>query len=171
NPIGNRRPYSAQTIAQTRATFRLFISVCGDRPVDDYKRTDAAEVRQTLRSLPASFGKGAANDPRQAIKAADEADAEFERGPKTGATVDGREKVPRLTAKTIKRHFSTLTQLWRHLETLGHIEKNIFTALGCHAVIRHSQEEQARLEKLSTWNGLAWTDLWGVGQLRPTGLI
>jgi hypothetical protein len=108
----DHRGYSRQTTAQSLVTFRLWKELVGDRPVGSYLRQDAGRFRSLLLKLPAAHGK--ARKPRSAlhvIRAADRA----------------KRDVPRLTMKTAKRHFSTMSQLWIYMRQLGHVQENIFS--------------------------------------------
>lgn len=95
--------YPAHTEHQNRATVRLWTEIVGDKPTDRYTEEDAYRFQAALRQLPASHGKGGHVHALKAIEAANKAAAE-----------KGRE-IPRLSEKTIERHFSLVRQLWRHL--------------------------------------------------------
>ncbi|HEY8162843.1 MAG TPA: tyrosine-type recombinase/integrase [Methylocystis sp.] len=123
------RGYAPQTTAQTRASFRFFLGLVGERPVREYAEKDAEQFRLQLLKLPQNFGKSPKHtDPRKAIREADEHD---------GPIIEAREKapaskkahqrlIPRLKMKTVKRHFSSLAQYWAYLLRRGHVGKNIF---------------------------------------------
>lgn len=49
--------WDKQTAAQAAATFRLFVDVCGDRPLADYSRKDAGHFRDRVQRLPNDYGK------------------------------------------------------------------------------------------------------------------
>lgn len=51
--------WDKQTAAQAGATYRLFVEVCGDRPLADYTRKDAGRFRELASRLPADYGKSA----------------------------------------------------------------------------------------------------------------
>lgn len=107
--------WERQTAAQSRATFRLLIDVCGNRPLSDYTRQDAGRFKEQLQRLPSDYGKASVYrglSVEQII-----------------ARFDGQAAATRaalITAKTIKRHFSALSALWTAAEAKGEVETNIF---------------------------------------------
>ena len=107
--------YSGQTVAQVHATFRLWVELMGDRPVDEYTGGDAGRFRDLLLRMPASHGKGGRINAAEAIRLADHK-ATFDQVP-----------VVRLATKTAKRHFSAMSQMWKWLQPREHVEKNIFS--------------------------------------------
>lgn len=111
-PDDSGRCYSNQSEMQTRATFRLWLEIIGDRPVRDCKREDVGRFRKFLLKLPASHGKSSVSVT--ALKAIEVNDALP--APK-----------PTLTMKTARRHFSSLTQYWKWLRTRDHVDDVIFT--------------------------------------------
>ncbi len=95
-----------QVVGQERSTVRRFIEACGDRPAADYGRVDISNFLGLLRRLPATYGKS----PRDKeitlevlIARADATQAE------------------RLTDKTVKRHLSTLSQVFKFAVDMGHL--------------------------------------------------
>ena len=111
----DHRGYSLQTQKQTRVTLALWADLMGEKPVRDYTRTEAGEFMELLKQIPASHGKSRVPTPaRQAIAAA----------AKKAAT---GQVVPRLMLKTVKRHFSALSQYWIWLKQRGHVDENIFS--------------------------------------------
>ncbi|MCP6330323.1 hypothetical protein NL460_29735, partial [Klebsiella pneumoniae] len=46
-----------QTASQAGATFRLFVDICGDRPLAAYTRKDAGHFRSLVERLPNDYGK------------------------------------------------------------------------------------------------------------------
>jgi integrase len=95
-----------QVMGQERGTLRRFIEVCGDRPIDDYRRGDITGFLDTLRRLPAAYGKSPKDKDRtlaDIIEGADRADAE------------------RLTEKTVKRHLSALSQFFQFAVDQSHL--------------------------------------------------
>ncbi|MDR3500908.1 MAG: tyrosine-type recombinase/integrase [Parvibaculum sp.] len=96
--------WKGQTLAQNSTTYRMFQQVCGDRPVQAYRRTDLAIFYDTLRGLPSMYSRKAEwhDMPLQAI---------------VEATCDL--DVERLTMKTMKRHFSALGRLFSYLKRRG----------------------------------------------------
>lgn len=114
--------YSGQTVAQTRATFRLWSDLVGDPPVASVTGKEAGEFRALLLRLPASHGKNVGGkgklrpEPVPAMTAIERADAREK----------GGLAVPRLSMKTTKRHFSTMQQLWKYLLQRQHVTANPF---------------------------------------------
>jgi len=49
--------WSGQTLSQNSMTLRQFLSVCGDRPLQDYKRKDVLKFYDVLYKLPALWAK------------------------------------------------------------------------------------------------------------------
>lgn len=49
--------WDKQTAAQAGATFRLFVDVCGDRPLAAYSRKDVGHFRDRIQRLPNDYGK------------------------------------------------------------------------------------------------------------------
>jgi integrase len=106
------RGYSGQTRAQARVSCRLWIELIGDRCVGEYLREDAGKFRTSLLRLPAAHGK--ARKPCSATKAIRSAEK-------------SKRDIPRLKMKTVKRHFSTMSQFWAYLKQFGYVQDNIFT--------------------------------------------
>ncbi len=106
----DHRPWSNQSAAQARATFRLWTEIVGLKPVREYTKADAGHFRDQVLKLPASHSKdGGGTSALELIE---------------------RNKVDRkpvLTMKTAKRHFSALNQYWKWLETRGHVDGTIFS--------------------------------------------
>jgi len=106
------RGYSGQTRAQARVTCRLWIELIGDRCVGEFVREDAGRFRASLLKLPAAHGKARkASSAPKAIRSAEKS----------------RRDIPRLKMKTVKRHFSTMSQFWAHLKQFGYVRENIFS--------------------------------------------
>nr|WP_169747344.1 tyrosine-type recombinase/integrase [Belnapia moabensis] len=92
------KQYPAHTEHQSRATIRMWMEVVGDKRTNRYTEDDAFRFQDALRQLPASHGKS-----RRPISV-------------PAAIADSKDKaIPRLSEKTIERHFSLLRQLWKHL--------------------------------------------------------
>lgn len=96
--------WRGQTVAQANASYRMFMEVCGDRPVKTYERRDLAAFFDVLRALPALYSK----DKRWRHLTLQEA-------VKASQSVD----VARLTMKTVARHFSALGRLFDYLKRRG----------------------------------------------------
>jgi hypothetical protein len=52
-----RKAWDAQTAFQARSTYRLFVDVCGDKPLPAYTRKEAALFRDRIERLPNDYGK------------------------------------------------------------------------------------------------------------------
>lgn len=105
----DHRGYSEGEANQARTSLRLFLELLGDKPVRDYSGADAGEFRSLLLQLPSSHGKSASKrvDALTAIKRA-------------------KKDVQTLSMKTVKKHFSRLSQYWKFLRPRGHVDKIIF---------------------------------------------
>lgn len=99
--------WRGQSKAQNEATFAMFEEVCGDLPVTAYTRRHTSDFYNSLRSLPALYSK----DKRW-------------RGRPLCEVVEAAEdhSAPRLTMKTIKRHFSALGGFFTYAKRHGLIE-------------------------------------------------
>jgi hypothetical protein len=108
----DHKGYTAQVEFQNRMTLRLWTDVFEDRPVREYTREQAGEFRDLLLKLPKDHGKSSKDDAsiRELI---------------AWANADPQ-PVPRLTMKTVKRHFTALRQYWIFLLARGHVNENIF---------------------------------------------
>lgn len=99
--------WRGQTLAQNQATYRMFIECCGDRPVSSYQRRDLARFYDLLRGLPALYSKKkewSGLSLAEIVERTRDADH------------------PRLTMKTMKRHFSALGRLFSYLKRRGEYE-------------------------------------------------
>lgn len=143
--------WDKQTAAQAGATFRLFVDVCGDRPLAAYTRKDAGRFRDQVERLPNDYGK----HPRyrgltvEAILALH------------AALPDGR-RTPPITQRTAKRHFSALSALWTAAVARDEATSNIFTGFrfggGRKANEQRDMWERAELGRLfatPVWAGCA----------------
>ena len=87
-----RGDWRQQMARQADATYRLFMAICGDRPLSDYSRADALTFRKTTEKMPFDYGKAAIYrnlGPAEII-------ARYEALPQ-------EKRAPLLTQKTIKR--------------------------------------------------------------------
>jgi integrase len=89
-----------------RTTLRLFLEVCGDKPVDAYHRGDVTRFLDTLRRLPNTYGKSPKDKDRSVKDIIVEA--------------DGAEKA-RLTDRTVQRHLTALSQFLQFAVDGGHL--------------------------------------------------
>jgi integrase len=142
---------------QERTTLRLFMDVCGDRPVNAYSRGDVTRFHGTLRQLPSNYGKSKKDKDRRVaeIIAAAAPDA------------------PRLTDKTVKRHHTSLTQFLRFAVDLGHLTVAQHTELTAKHRFREERkardqrdawtpEELTRLFRSPMWTGCAGENRWSI---------
>lgn len=89
--------YPAHTEDQNRTTIRLWLEIIGDKRTDRYTEEHAFDFQAALRQMPSNHGKGGHVHAIRVI--------ELARG-------NGKR---RLAEKTLKRHFSLMRQLWKHL--------------------------------------------------------
>ena len=147
-PVAGHRPYDAQTVRQTEATMSLWTTILGDRPINDYDGSDARLFRDTMLRMPASHGKAGGRlvnrrvtPPLEAIRIADERQRLIDA---TNAALPPDAKklgpVPRLQMKTLKRHFSSLSQLWIHAERSDYVLRgsNPFRGWEYQGVVRYA---------------------------------
>lgn len=141
--------WEGQTASQARATFRLFIDVCGDKATAAYTRTDASRFRQQVERLPALYSKS----PRYRGKSVAEIIALY-------AEDTGTTRGKPLTPKTIKRHFSALSTFWEAAEAGGEVGDNIFKGFRFGAAKKATEQRQmwekedlARLFATPIWTG------------------
>jgi len=138
-----RGDWRQQTGNQAHATYRLFEQICGNKPVNQYTRADAAQFRTTAERMPSDYGKAASYKnftPEDIIRA-------YEKLP------DER-KQPLLTQKTIKRHFSALSAMWSEAIATGKATENIFSGFRFAAVKRAVDEREQ-------WSGTELKALFG----------
>lgn len=96
--------WRGQTLAQNKASYRMFEKCCGDKPVAAYVKTDLTKFYDLLRALPQLYSKSRewADLPLEQI-------AEQTKG----------HDIPRLTMTTVKRHFSALGVFFTYLKRRG----------------------------------------------------
>jgi integrase len=85
----------------------MFISHCGDRPVQSYEKRDLTSFYDVLRGLPALYSKKPEwrdLSPAEIVERTE------------GSTIE------RLTMKTVKRHFSALGRLFTYFKKRGEFE-------------------------------------------------
>jgi integrase len=143
--------WERQTAAQSRATFRLLIDVCGDRTLRDYTRQDAGRLKEQLQRLPSDYGKASVYRGLSVAQIIDRFDGQ-------AAAI----RTALITAKTIKRHFSALSALWTAAEAKGEVETNIFVGFRFGAGKRAVEDrdcwetpELAALFASPVWTGCA----------------
>ncbi len=101
------RVWKGQTMAQNKATYRMFQEVCGDRPIGSYQRRDLSLFYQTLCALPALYAKKAAWRDLPLVEVAE---------------IIKNSGDERLAMKTVKRHFGAMGRLFDHSKTHGEFE-------------------------------------------------
>jgi site-specific recombinase XerD len=98
--------WRGQTFAQNEATYRMFLECCGDRPVTEYQRRDLAKFQDILRGLPKLYAKS----------------QEWRGLPLVDIAAQTKEReLPRLSLRTVKRHFTALGRLFSYLKRRGEI--------------------------------------------------
>ncbi len=85
-------------------TVELFIGLMGDLPLDQITFDVASEFRTFILSMPATHGKGAVVSPKKEL-----------------ARAAANEMLPRVTMKTVKRHFSGMRSIWKWLTYKKHV--------------------------------------------------
>ncbi len=111
-----RGDWRQQMASQADATYRLFMAICGDRPLSDYSRGDALTFRKNAERMPFDYGKAAIYrnlGPTEII-------ARYEAMPQ-------EKRSSLLTQKTIKLHFSAMSKLWSEDISGGDVSVNIFS--------------------------------------------
>jgi hypothetical protein len=101
--------WSAGAENQAKVSMRLFIEVCSDRPIDTYTRADGDAFRSTLRKLPRVYRKSAKDKEKPLTQIIAEAHAT---------------KSPRITEKTLKRHFWAVSRFFPFLIETGRLPKD-----------------------------------------------
>jgi integrase len=89
---------------QAMTSMRLFIEVCGDKPVNEYRKMDGDKFRAVLRSLPVTYRKSPKDKEKPLADIITAADAAG---------------LPRLSDKTAKRHFWSVSQFFVFLIETG----------------------------------------------------
>jgi integrase len=125
---------------QSRSTARLFIEICGDKPLAAYGPADAAEFKRTLLSLPANYDK--------CIEWRD-----IRRQDGICGLVEhckGKAGIDRVKPQTFNRHLAALSGIWPWAQTNEVIAKgspSIFE--GLHVNLKHtrSRHHKARDER------------------------
>lgn len=133
-------------LIHAKSSLKLMIGVCGDRPVTEYTRSDAAGFRRTIGQLPAEYhserrwrGKSIQEIIELAARieksSAERATRKAQRAPMETA-------IPRMALKTINRHISVLRVLWDWMISHEHLPattRNVFD--GLHTNIKKSRYE------------------------------
>lgn len=151
--------WRGQSRAQNEATFSMFEEVCGDLPVNEYTRSLLSDFYNTLRGLPALYSK----DKRW-------------RGLPLAEIVEAAkdDPAPRLTMKTIARHFSAMGGFFTYAKRHGLIEGDNpahgfeFPRKG-RANSRRKMWEGEKLETL--FRSPVWTGCHPVFRTQPGGQV
>ncbi|WP_186415487.1 site-specific integrase [Pannonibacter sp. P2PFMT1] len=155
-----RSEWRQQTGNQADATYRLFIQICGDKPISQYTRADAGRFRETAERLPSDYGKAASYKKFTA----DEIIRAYEKLP------DER-KSPLLTQKTIKRHFSALSAMWAEAVATGKATENIFSGFKFAAVKRavDERDQWSDTELTALFGSPVWSGCLSAGRRSQPG--
>lgn len=134
---------------QSASTFKLFRSICRDRMIGDYSKADIAEFKRQLHRLPAAYDKA---PWREILLARGKADPDFAGVIAAAAEADAdkplKERVPKLTAKTINRHLTVINKLWVRAEANGAVAANTGKiAQGMALKTRRTSDEGSLLRK------------------------
>lgn len=113
-----------------RKDVELFIGLMGDLPVGKITYEVAADFRKKLLALPSNHGKSRTGSLKQEL-----------------ALARANKTAPRMTMKTVKRHFSGLNSIWRWLVYKRHIPAKIDPFLG-HSFPGTKSKKSAR----DTWS-------------------
>ncbi len=145
------KDWDQQTAAQAGATYRLFVDVCGDKPVSAYTRKDAGRFREQVQRLPNDYGK----HPRYRDMSVEQILAVYEAASATN-------RKPVITQRTVKRHFSALSTLWGAAVAREDAATNIFSGFRFASSRKASEQRDmwervdlARLFTTPIWAGCA----------------
>jgi integrase len=130
--VAGHRSYDQQTVRQAESTANLWTAIVGDRPINDYDGSDAKTFRNTMLKMPSNHGKAGTRaatrkvvTPLEAVSEADEKQKAIDSRNAllpSGATREA--DVPRVMMKTLKRHFSALSQVWVHAQRADYVPKD-----------------------------------------------
>lgn len=141
------RLWDPQTVAQARKSYEIFQEVGGNKALREYQRSDAARFKETLQDLPANYGKA----PEFRGKSIAEIGRIDEKR---------KESSPRLALRTVKRHFSALSSLFRWAIQEGLADANPFIGFTFPSALRAneqrdmwSEEELKALFTTPVWQG------------------
>ncbi len=122
--VEDQEGYTEHTVTQSEATFQLWLDIHGDTPIAEIDGEMAGSFRDILLKLPSSHGKsGTKGGTAQRATVTQE----INRADKKQNAIDERNAllqpgavrepaVSRLKLKTVKRHFSTLSQFWAWMQ-------------------------------------------------------
>ena len=163
-------PWDMQTVRQFDSTSHLFLKIVGDRPISEYTGVDVQSFRYTMLKMPSSHGKsGTRSEVRKSVPFSEE----ISRTDRKQAAIDSRNKfltegepreasIPRLKMKTLKRHFSALSQFWVYAGRQGLVDrdKNLFIGWEYQGVSRKSKRKRLpwSAQNLNTLFSSDWFD-------------
>lgn len=155
-----KRGWKQQTANQSRATYRLFIQICGDKPISQYNRADVAHFRKMAERMPSDYSKASSYKnltTEQIIRVYEE-------------LPDGQ-KQPPLTQKTIKRHFAALSTLWGEAIATGHATENIISGFKFAAVKRavDERDQWSATELKALFGSPVWSGCLSAGRRSQPG--
>ncbi|MEZ5684319.1 MAG: DUF6538 domain-containing protein [Novosphingobium sp.] len=101
---------------QVRKTYDILIEVLGDRQLSDYARSDAGTLKSHLEDLPANYAKSTDYTDLTTIQIVDQ----------TRNLTPDEPQIERLSSRTVQRHFSALSALWRYGLERGWAARNPF---------------------------------------------
>jgi site-specific recombinase XerD len=101
--------WRANAERQAEASLRLFLDVAGDKAVDAYSRVDGDAFRTALRRLPRNYRKSGRDADRSVAELIAQADTM---------------NAPRLSEKTIKRHFWAVSRFFAFLMETGQLPRD-----------------------------------------------
>lgn len=105
-----------QTANQAKKTYILFVEIIGDRPLAEYTREHSGKFRELIQQLPANYGKAACYRGMSIEKILEV----YQR------TVPA-DRSQLISQRTIERHFSAMSSLWKWAKPQGIVEANIFS--------------------------------------------
>ena len=137
------KSWDLQTAAQASATYRLFIDVCGDKPIGSYSRQDAGCFREQIERLPNDYGRSAASKTLPVIEII-----------AMHMAFPAAARSPVISQKTVKRHFSALSALWAQAVPKGEAAENIFKGFSFAG-------GKSPVDQRQMWDGEALAELFG----------
>ncbi len=100
----HNRALGDETTDQYLKTVEMFVALMGDLPIGKVTFDTAAEFRELVLQMPAAHGKGGTASPKKEL-----------------ARAKADQKLPRVSMKTAKRHFSGMNSIWKWLVYKKHI--------------------------------------------------
>ncbi|TFZ55592.1 hypothetical protein E4V01_21970 [Methylorubrum sp. Q1] len=129
---------------QSQSTGRLFVEICGDKPLGEYGPADAAKFKRALLSLPANYDK---NTEWRKIR---------QRAGIRGLIehCSGRSDVDLLKPQTFNRHLAALSGLWPWAQSNEVVAKGLPSIFeGLHINLRRARGRHHRArDERPMWN-------------------